>query len=328
MKSHAIPFEQVAAPAALLSAWRHYRSGKRLRPEVAVVEMDHERVVLELSGELLAGRYVHRPYRVLRITDPKPRLIAVATVRDRLVHTAMHRALAPLFDRSFIDDSYACLPGRGSHRAVLRFLELFRRHNQVMHLDVRRYFPSVDHGLLRELVVPRLRDRRWHRLIDAILASGRALYGRPEVREFYGGQASYARPCGLPIGNLTSQWWGNLFLDGLDHFVKRTLRVGGYLRYMDDMVLFADEPGVLRAWRADIQRWMANERRLELNPSKGHVHPTSVAHTYLGYRVTRAGYDLAPTAARRFRGSLPALMREDPRRIQRTLASWRGAMSF
>jgi len=199
-----------------------------------------------------------------------------------------------------------------------------------MHLDVRRYFPSVDHGVLRELIVPRLRDRRWERLIDAILESGRALYARPEVRAFFGDTLGTAvrRTCGLPIGNLTSQWWGNLYLDGLDQLAKRSLKATAYLRYMDDIVFFADQPATLRSWRGEVADWLKEERHLGLNPSKGHVHATNVPHTYLGHRVTRAGYDIAPAPLRRFRRGLPAILQRDPVDIARTLAAWQGAMSF
>jgi len=197
-----------------------------------------------------------------------------------------------------------------------------------MHLDVRRYFPSVDHGILMSLLAPRLRDQRIVSLFETVLESGRELYRRPEVVSFYGQPEDPTHPKGLPIGNLTSQWWGNLYLDGLDHFVKRHLQVRGYLRYMDDLVLFGDEPARLRTWRREIGAWLAEERHLDLNVNKGHVRSTELPQTYLGYRIERSGYHLGSKATRRFRRRLPRLLTGNSLHLLRALASWKGAMAF
>lgn len=330
MRTFAIALEEIASPEALLAAWRRYRAGKRRRPALARFELDAERRLLAISETLLSGTYRHGRYRVLPIRDPKPRLIAVASVGDRVVHRAVHDRLAPLFNRSFVADSYACLAGRGSHRAVLRFLELQRRFPWVMHLDIERHFPSTDHGILLALLAPRLRDERVTDLLWGILRSGEELYLRPEVAQFYGvdREQQRRRPRGLPIGNLTSQWWGNLYLDGCDHFIKRDLKVAGYLRYMDDLVLFATDRRSLRTWRRAIRYWLWEHRRLRLNLRKGHIRSTALPQTYLGYRVTRGGFDLGPKAVRRFRHQLPRLVAGDRERLLRSLASWKGAMGF
>lgn len=293
-------------------------------------ELDAERRLLALSRELLAGQYRHAPYTVLEIRDPKPRLIAVATLRDRVLHRAVYDALAPSFERSFTTDTFACLSGRGSHRAVLRLLELLRRHHHVLHLDVARFFPSVNQETLLGLLVPRLRDPRVHVLIREILRSGRELYLRPDVAAFYGTDREWLQqfPAGLPIGNVTSQWWGNLILSGLDHFVKRRLKIPGYVRYLDDMVLFADEPARLREAKAVIAAWLWTERRLWLNPRKGHVRAATLPHLFLGYRVTRAGVDLGPKAARRFRRAVREAAGGSELDLERRLVSWRGAAAF
>ncbi len=329
MKSFAVPLEDIASPEALLTAWRGYRTSKRSRPAVAFFELDAERRLLELSAAVLGGTYRHRPYRLLEIRDPKPRLIAVATVGDRVVHRSIHDALAPLLNRSFIADSFACLPERGSHRAVWRFAEHLRRYRYLLHLDIASFFPSVDHEVLLDLLAPRLRDPRVMGLAETILASGAALYRRPRVRAFYppppelGGAG---HPRGLPIGNLTSQWWSNLYLDGLDHFAKRELKIAAYQRYMDDVVCFADEAATLRRWRRAIGSWLFERRRLLLNPRKGHVRSAAQPQTYLGYRISRQGWDLGPKAMARFRKQLPRLARGDPGRLERSLAAWRGVM--
>lgn len=139
----------------------------------------------------------------------------------------------------------------------------------------------------------------------------------------------YRRPRGLPIGNLTSQWWGDLYLNDLDHFIKRVLGAHGYLRHMDDLVCFAEEPATLRAWRSEIRDWLWEKRRLRLNLRKGHVRPTALPHPYLGYRVTRQGFDVGCKAVRRFRRNLAELgIAGDPERLRRSLAAWCGAVGF
>lgn len=199
-----------------------------------------------------------------------------------------------------------------------------------MHLDIEQHFPSVDHLILLDLLAPQLRDLRVTRLLREILRSGEELYCHPLMAEFYGvnRREQRRRPRGLPIGNLTSQWWGNLYLDGCDQFIKRELGVKGYLRYMDDLVLFGEERRHLRAWRRQIGEWLWEERRLRLNLRKGHIRSTELPQSYLGHRVTRHGFDLGAKAIRRFRQQLPGLVVGDRERLRRSLASWRGAMGF
>ena len=134
---------------------------------------------------------------------------------------------------------------------------------------------TIDHDILLRLLTPPMRDQRMVGLITDILASGARLYARRDVRSFFGlaPRCSRESPTGLPIGNLTSQWWGNLYLDGLDHFVKRNLKVKGYLRYMDDFVCFADTRGELRRILSQVLDWLWMERRLMLNPKKCHIRP-------------------------------------------------------
>ncbi len=132
----------------------------------------------------------------------------------------------------------------------------------------------------------------------------------------------------MPIGNLTSQWWGNLYLAGLDHFVKRQLKVSGYLRYMDDLVCFGDQRATLKRHRREVGAWLEEQRRLQLNERKGHIRSTELPQTYLGYRISRRGYDLGPRAVLRFRRHLRRLAFDDPSRVRRVLVAWKGATAF
>ncbi|MEM6454190.1 MAG: RNA-directed DNA polymerase [Acidobacteriota bacterium] len=328
MRRIATSFDAVASPEALLRAWRAYASGKRRRPAVARFAVDAERRVLDLADALATDRYRPASPRLLPIRDPKPRLIAVAPVGDRVVQRALYDALAPAFHRSLTDDTFACLPGRGSHRALLRFLDGMRRHDHVLHLDIARYFASIDHAVLRDVLTARLRDARIVRLIDRHLEAADAFHRRAEVRALQDAPPAPGRPCGLPIGHLTSQWWANVYLSDFDHHAKRVLRVPRYIRYMDDLVLFGDERTTLRGWRREAADWLAAHRRLALNPRKGHIRSTRRAQPYLGYRVTRGGFDLGPKAARRFAKRLPALLAGDVETLERVLEAWFATTMF
>lgn len=270
-------------------AWRDYARGKRRRPAVAAFALHAPSRVLQLARELANGTWRPGPYRTLRITDPKRRLVAAAPVRDRVVHHALHRVVAPRLNRRFIDHSYACLAGRGSHRAVLRFLAGLRRHRHVLLLDVRRYFYRIDRYVLRDLLWRQLPEPELQALVATILDSGARLYTDPAVAAFLGWAEPGERGRGLPIGNLTSQWWGNLYLDGVDHFAQRTLRVPLYQRYMDDLALMGDDREALFDARDAIADWLAIERRLDLRDRWACPRSTREPFDYLGYRVTRGG---------------------------------------
>jgi retron-type reverse transcriptase len=191
-------------------------------------------------------------------------------------------------------------------------------------LDIRSFFPTVDHRVLLDLLAPRIRDERIHHLLRVILESGRRLYARPKMREFYGLGKDSGTARGLPIGNLTSQWWGNLYLNGLDHLIKRDLKVKGYLRYMDDMVLFGDDRGVLRSQYTQIEDWLLDQRGLSLKD--GLITKANRPITFLGYRVSPAGIAPHPKMMRRFKRNLVDLA-DDPARLETFLTSWKGILA-
>lgn len=323
MKTCGVRLEDIGDWPALRATWHTYRSGKRQRPSVAQFEIDADQKLLHLSREILSQTYRHGAYRLLPIYDPKARLIAVAPVRDRIVHAAVYQALGPFFNRSLVSNTYACLVGRGSHRAVLAYLQGLRSYAYCVHLDIRRYYPSVDHQILRGLLLPKLRDDRIGALLDHLIQSGWSLYQQKEVRTFFKLPALEAgmRPAGLPIGNMTSQWWGNLYLDGLDHFIKRELKLKGFVRYMDDVACFGDSRAELKRARREIEDWLAHHRRLEINERKAHILPARTKRVWLGQLIRREGIDLGPKAIRRFRSTLSAEI--EPEKLWRQLSAGR-----
>ena len=228
-------FGRIVAFDNLLLAFRKARRGKRRRPPVASFELRLERELLALQRELLTGDYHPGAYRLFTIYERKPRQIAAAPFRDRVVHHALLNVIEPVIDRRFIADSYACRAGKGTHAAVDRYQHWSRRHAYALKVDIARYFPSIDHDILKEKLRRYLKDGRVLRLFDRII-DGSPPFPDTGSPDYFPGDDLFSpldRPRGIPIGNLTSQFLANLYLDGFDHFVKEELRVRPYLRYVD-----------------------------------------------------------------------------------------------
>jgi retron-type reverse transcriptase len=227
--------------------------GKRLSLPGARFFAAMEKELPALHEELSSGTYRHGPYHYFQIHDPKERLVAAAQFRDRVVHHAIVRVLEPIFENRFIEDSYACRAGKGTHAAMRRALHFVRGHRYALKCDVSKFFSSIDHGLLIGIVKRVVGDERLIALIGGILAShtDRMEQEWPQG----GGLFDYRiRPKGLPIGNLTSQFMANVYLNPLDHFIKHDLRPGGYVRYMDDFILFGDDAYTLREHGARVKQ--------------------------------------------------------------------------
>jgi RNA-directed DNA polymerase len=220
------------------------------------------------------------------ILEPKKRLIAAAPFQDRVVQHALCNVVQPLLERSFIADTYACIKERGTHRAVDRYTHFARRHSHVLKMDIKRFFPSIDHAILFELLSRRLPEPPVRDLIRKLIDNGRG--ASEEVVQYFPGDGLFTpveRGHGLPIGNLTSQLWANVYLDGLDHFVTERLGRGAYLRYMDDFVVFGDDKTLLRGVMREVRDWLASARRLHLHETKSHVRRVTDGVTFLGYRI-------------------------------------------
>ena len=237
-------------------AHRKARRGKRNRPEVAAFEFNLERNLLQLQTELSERSYCPGPYRSFTICEPKPRLISAAPYRDRVVHHALMNVLAPVLDARMDFDSYACREGKGTHAALDRYTHYARRFPFVWHGDIRKFFPSIDHAVLKQLLRRIIKDESVLWLLEMIIDASNA---QEEVQAWFPGDdllAPAARRKGLPIGNLTSQWLANLYLAPLDRFAKQTLCAPGYVRYCDDFCLFADTPATAMDWIAETRRFL------------------------------------------------------------------------
>jgi RNA-directed DNA polymerase len=269
----------------LLLAYRRAAKGKRGHPNVAAFEYRLEDNLFQLQEELLSHAYLPGQYVSFYIHDPKRRLISAAPFRDRVVHHALCNRIEPIFERSFIDDSYANRVGKGTHRALARCTAFARRYRYALQCDVEQFFPAIDHAILRRTLARKLADPDVLWLIDRILASGDGVLAEEyQTRAFHGDTLfDLDRPRGLPIGNLTSQFWANVVLNPFDHFVKRELGCAAYLRYVDDFVLFADDEVVLRAWHNAIVTRLAR-LRLTIHPG-AHARPVTEGLPFLGFII-------------------------------------------
>jgi len=269
----------------LLLAYRRASKGKRGHPSVATFEYQLEDNLFQLQIELRDKTYRPGPYDSFYVHDPKRRLISAAPFRDRVVHHALCNVIEPIFERSFIADSYANRVGKGTHRALDRCQQFARRYRYVLQCDVCRFFPSIDHAVLRTILIRKLADPDVMWLVDRILESGVGVLNEEYKMAWFPGDDLFAplRPRGLPIGNLTSQFWANCYLNPFDHFVKRELRCRGYLRYVDDCLLFADDKATLWAWlepSVDRLAWL----RLTIHPA-AHPRPVTEGIPFLGFVV-------------------------------------------
>jgi len=285
MKTHKHLYSQIASFDNLYLAFKAARKGKRARQDIAGFEFNLEENLLEIQGELQEETYRPGGYRNFHIKDPKPRLISAAPFRDRLVHHALCRVIEPLFDRRFVHDSYACRKGKGTHAAIDRAQEFSTQYPYVLKCDIEHFFPRMDHQVLYQQFTRVLADSRTLRLCKLILESGADVHKEVEPVYFAGDDLFAAmHPRGLPIGNLTSQFWANVYLNPLDHLIKRDLKCPAYVRYVDDFLLFAKDKEDLHAWRLAVIEYLAT-LRMTLHEKEAQVFPTHTGIPFLGWRV-------------------------------------------
>jgi retron-type reverse transcriptase len=272
---------------------------------VAAFEYKLEDNLLQLQRELKAQTYQPGEYHSFYIHDPKKRLISAAPFRDRVVHHALCNLIEPVFERSFIFDSYANRIGKGTHKAIDRAQQFARRFRYVLTCDVRQFFPSIDHAILRGILdlslrgtkqspratgdcfdgrTPSRNDGEIMWLVDQILQSGAGVLSEEYDMLYFAGDDLFSatRARGLPIGNLTSQFWANCYLNPFDHFVKRRLRCKGYLRYVDDFLLFSNNLESLHDWRAQAIQELGRYR-LTLHENQCQPRPVTEGIPFLGF---------------------------------------------
>lgn len=327
-------FTQLHEPSHLDAAATRTTRGKRRRPDVAWFLFRREAVLARLQAALRDGTWQPRGFDRLLIADPKPRVIGRPSIEDRVVHAALALLLEPVILRSAIATDFACRPGFGTHRALLTLLAAMRRHDAVLHLDIRSYFPSIELDILRRQLLRRVRDPRFFAVVDAVLERGRGFYDPPRARRHARMDEDWPpRGRGLPMGATTSQLFAaHLYLQDFDHFVKRDLKVPDYVRYVDDMFVFGPR-AALRAWREQIAGYLGERLELRLKRPDAPVLSCRGTLDGLGARVDRRGIRPLPGAWRRLGARLGAFVRGhrgtgSNEALQRSLAGGCGHLFF
>lgn len=292
---------------ALRQAARRAALGKRRKPGAAAFLARLEPELLAMEQALQTGTWRPGGYTSFLVHDPKPRTVSAAPFRDRVVHHALCHVIQPLFERRFIHDSYANRLGKGTHAAVARY-ETFRdRYRFVLRCDIYRYFPAVDHAVLKQDIARVVRCSQTLRVIGHIIDGSNPQ--EPVLIHYPGDDlfTPHERRRGLPIGNLTSQLFANVYLDPIDHLVKDRLRAPGYVRYVDDLAIFHNDPHALRDIRDALHDALA-ARRLSLHPRKTWLAPTSDPSRFLGFELHSDGRRRLPADnVARFRNRLRGL---------------------
>ncbi|KKR70964.1 MAG: Retron-type reverse transcriptase [Candidatus Woesebacteria bacterium GW2011_GWA2_40_7b] len=271
MKIYTNVFEKIVSPENLFNSWTNFKHDKRKRPDVQEFEISLEQNIFELHRELKAGIYRHGLYKPFYIHDPKQRLIHKATVRDRVVHHAIYSVLNLIFEPTFIANSFSCRIGKGTHKGVEALKKILRKASRnntgncfALKCDIKKFFDSIDHPILLDVLAKRIKDERAMSLLTEIVGSFSS---------------------GLPIGNLTSQLFANIYLSGFDQFMKQELRVKYYVRYTDDFVVVSRDRDYLEHLLKPVSKFLNDKLRLSLHPQKVLLRKYGQGIDFLGYVV-------------------------------------------
>lgn len=256
-------------------AFKKARKGKTLKPYVVEFERDLKNNLFALRTELLLHSYRPKPLQTFILRDPKTRKISKSHFRDRIVHHALCNIIEPIFEKSFIYDSYANRKTKGILKAVKRFDSFAKlvsgnyvKSAFVLKADVKKYFDNVDHDLLLAILKRKIKDPRIIWLVKVILSNYSTAYGK-----------------GMPLGNLTSQFFANVYLNELDQFVKKQLRARYYIRYVDDFVIFHRSSAILQQWKGQIFQFLQQDLLLDLHPDKSKTISIYRGVEFLGFKV-------------------------------------------
>jgi len=266
-------FREIISLENLFLAWGEFRRGKNKRKDVQKFNFNLEDNIFQLHQELKLKTYQHSYYTPFYIQDPKLRRIHKACVRDRVLHQAIFRILYPIFDKSFIYDSYSCRFNQGTHKAVRRlnsFCQKSSRNNYqriyILKCDIKRFFDSIDQGILLKIIKRKIKDNDAIWIIEKIIRSFKNENGT-----------------GLPLGNVTSQLFANIYLNELDRFIKRILKIGYYIRYCDDFAILNENKRNLENLIQLISQFLENQLKLNLHPGKIIIRKYNQGIDFLGY---------------------------------------------
>ncbi len=267
-------YNDIISVENLLEGWNEFVKGKKKRKDVQMFQLHHMDRILDLHLDLKNRTYKHKGYEAFTISDPKPRNIHKASVRDRVLHRAIYRKLYPFFDKTFISDSFSCRNGKGTHKALGRFTYFYRKFSKnntrkcrILKCDIRKFFASTDHDILFKILEKYIPDKDILGLL----------------REIVGSFSSTELSKGLPLGNLTSQLLVNIYMNEFDQFVKHKIKAKYYIRYADDFVILSGDNRRLESILIKIKKFLLDELKLSLHPNKVSIKTISSGVDYLGW---------------------------------------------
>ena len=268
-------YDDIISLENLLGAWKEFVKGKRKKPDVQEFSLCLMDNIISLHEDLRRKVYLHGDYQAFRISDPKSRSIHKASVRDRLLHRATYRKLYPFFDRTFIADSFSCRNEKGTHKAINRFRRFIWKVSKnntktcwILKCDIKKFFASINHNILLEILTPRIQDENILWLLRQVVESFNAI-------DFVG--------VGLPLGNLTSQLFANIYLNEFDQFVKHRIKAKFYIRYADDFVILSENKTWLEEILPRIKNFLQDELKLEIHPDKIFIKTLASGIDFLGW---------------------------------------------
>jgi RNA-directed DNA polymerase len=286
-----IKFNEIISVENLLLAWKEFERGKKNRRDAQEFSLNLMDNIFSLHRDLLHHTYKHGGYQAFKISDPKPRDIHKASVRDRLLHHAIYRILYPFFEKTLIADSYSCRIEKGTHKAINRFRAFAYKVSQnntktcwILKCDIRKFFANIDHEILLPILREYIPDKNIIRLLENVIGSftspaptPRSTSPQPSPYQGEGGEN-----IGLPLGNLTSQLFVNIYMNEFDQFVKHKLKAKYYIRYSDDFVIFSEDKKWLENILSPIKIFLKEKLKLELHPGKIHLKTLASGMNFLG----------------------------------------------
>jgi retron-type reverse transcriptase len=328
MKRYGNLWDKIISFDNLYLAAKKAQKGKRYRDNVLAFNYYLAQELTKLENELTEKTYQPGNYRTFHLRDPKSRLISAAPYRDRVVHHALCNIIEPIFEKTFIADSYANRRGYGTHRALRRFTQFARSHVYVLQCDISKYFPTIDHEIMKNLICRKIKcpDTLW--LIEKIIDNSNP---QEAIIQYYPDDdllTPIQRRLGLPIGNLTSQFFANIYLNPLDYFVKEQLKCKAYVRYVDDFALFSDDFDYLTNCRQQIEDFL-EKLRLKIHPIKSQLFQTKFGASFLGFRIFKSKIRVRNQNLQRGRRRIRRLQRDyahgkiSLEDIEKSLNSWK-----
>jgi retron-type reverse transcriptase len=323
VKNKKIIFDSVASLPGLFSAWNEFRKGKEGKLDVQTFFLDLETNIISLYRKIKSGIYKHSSYISFFICDPKLRNINKAEVTDRVLHHSIVKHIEPLFEKSFIFDSYSSRDDKGTHRAIKRLkkfcLTLTRNKTRTawaLKCDVKKFFDSIDHEILLSLVRKKVKDAKLMEIIEEIIRSYNKESGK-----------------GIPLGNLTSQLFSNVYLNQFDHFVKRELRVKYYVRYADDFIILDTGKEQLEKLVPILNNFIKTRLKLRLHPNKIFIRKIHQGVDFLGAIIFPTHIILRTKTRRRMFRKIKARKKElklgliDKKSFNQSLQSYFGMLN-